>query len=810
MSDKSLHNRIKEIFSEALELQEDKRSQYLMETCGDDSELRSEVESLLASFDKSEEFIETPAFSVSQITKTPTQFGNYKILKEIGQGGMGTVYLAERSDGQFDQNVAIKIVRQTFADSEIIRRFKNERQILAKLQHPNIASLLDGGITESGQPFLAMEYIEGENIADFCKDLSIKERLKLFLKICKALSYAHRNLVIHRDIKPSNIIVNHENEPKLLDFGLAKLSEKDSDTTQTGMRALTPAYASPEQLKGEPITTSSDIYSLGVLLYEILTETRPFETDGKSFDEIVRTVTIIEPVLPSRNPQSEFRDPSFLRGDLDNIVAFSLRKEPARRYESVDQFAKDIENYLDGLPVIARPNTLAYRTEKFFKRNKVAAVAASLILLSLVIGLVISLRQTSIAYAQEKKAVTEAEKSQKITKFMEKVLNYANPSWYAEGSKLNGQAKLIEVLDDLSDKIETEFPDDLDIQAELHHKSAEIYLAKNNYPKALIHAETALKIRRSIFGDKNAEVAKDMYYLGSVYHTVKKFNQMRKLFEESAAIFREVAPDNANLPYLLENLGNYLKEMVKDYDQAERNLNEALEIFRNKDGEIHYNTARLYTALAEIFALKGDTAKADEYFQAGEKRFNQLPDKTLRKFLVLNQAKVENAKGNVGIAVNLLENLLTEPTENRDSESELTAVVYLRQIYWQEGNYPKLTDLLKTALENAKQTVPRDDIRIGLNELEIATALYRFEKADEAKKYFDDGFAIYITLPADSAARSGFSERIGECLFRQKRYAEAKPILQHVVAFHAENYPPDHKDSQIFKEMLDKASSSSK
>jgi eukaryotic-like serine/threonine-protein kinase len=307
MTDKSFHNRIKEIFSEALELPEAERLQYLTQTCGDDKDLRSEVESLLASFEKSEEFIETPAFSVNQITQQTTQFGNYKIIKEIGQGGMGTVYLAERSDGQFEQKVAIKIVRQTYADSEIIRRFKNERQILAKLQHPNIASLLDGGINESGQPFLAMEYVEGKNIAEFCKDLSVKNRLKLFLKVCKGVAYAHRNLVIHRDIKPSNILVNHENEPKLLDFGLAKLSEKDSHTTQTGMRALTPAYASPEQLKGETITTASDIYSLGVVLYELFTETRPFETDGKSFEEIVRTVTIIEPVLPSRNPQSAIR-----------------------------------------------------------------------------------------------------------------------------------------------------------------------------------------------------------------------------------------------------------------------------------------------------------------------------------------------------------------------------------------------------------------------------------------------------------------------------------------------------------------------
>ncbi len=804
MTDQTFHNQVKEIFSEALEMDEAQRLQYLDKVCGDDKDLRSEVESLLASFEKSEEFIETPAFSVNQITSPPTHFGNYKIIKEIGQGGMGTVYLAERSDGQFEQMVAIKIVRQIFADSEIIRRFKNERQILAKLQHQNIASLLDGGITESGQPFLAMEYIDGENIADFCKQISIKERLKLFLKVCKGVSYAHRNLVIHRDIKPSNIIVNRENEPKLLDFGLAKLSEKNSDATQSGLRALTPAYASPEQLKGETITTASDIYSLGVVLYEILTETRPFETDGKSFDEIVRTVTVIEPVLPSKNPQSAFRNPQLLSGDIDNIVAYSLRKEPSRRYESVDQFAKDIENYLDGLPVIARPNTLVYRTEKFFKRNKVAVVAALLILLSLIGGLIISLRQTSIAYAQEKKAVTESEKSQKITKFMEKVLNYANPAWYAEGSKLNGQAKLIEVLDDLSDKIGTEFPDDLEIQAELHHKSAEIYNAKANRTKALFHAETALKIRRSVFGEKNAEVAKDMYYLASVYQTLKKYNQMKKLYEESAAIFRAVDSDNPNLPYLLDDLGQNYKDIWKDYDQAERNLTEALEIFRKKDGEIHYNTARLYLELAENSARKGETIKADEYFFQGEKRFKQLTDENLRNAFVLFHAQFEQAKGNSNDAETILENFIAQSSGNKESDFSKSLPLFLKEIYWQNKKYQKLADFEIKELEIAKTTLPRNEIGIGSMNLEIALTFYRFEKNDVAKKYFDEGFPIYKTLLADSTSKIGFDQNVAECLFHQKRYAEAKPILQNVVAFYAENNPPNHEDTQMFRDLLEK------
>ncbi len=614
-------------------------------------------------------------------------------------------------------------------------------------------------------------------------------------------------------------MITHAGEVKLLDFGVAKFLNLELggelNETQTQFRVMTPEYASPEQIKGSHITTSSDIYSLGVILYELLTNERPFKFDGKNLDQILQTVTQTEPIAPSsivsrklspeeKNQKSKIKNQKSLSGDLDNIVLMALRKEPARRYKSVEQFADDVQRHLKGLPVIARPNTFSYRTEKFIKRNLAASAVGALLILSLIGGLIISLRQTSIAYAQEKKAITESEKSKKITKFMEKVLNYANPAWYAEGNNSHGQAKLIEVLDDLSDKIESEFPDDLDIQAELHHKSAEIYLAKGNITKALFHAETALKTRRSIFGDKNAEVAKDMYYLASVYQTSYKFNRMNRLYEESAAIFREVDPDNPNFPYLLEDTGSYLRDFIKDYGQAERTLTEALEIFRKKDGEIHYNTARVYFGLAGVFAKKGETAKADEYFREGEKRFNQLSDKGLGEIFINQQALFELKKGNSSKAENILETSILENTDAQDSEGTRKLVASLQQIYSQTRNYSKLADLLKKELQKAKQTLPRDETRITSNNLKIATALYLLGKNDEAHKYFDEGFTFYKTLSPDSPSKFSFNQTIGECLFHQKRFAEAKPLLRNVLDFYTENFPPNHEDILKFKEMLDK------
>lgn len=812
--------KVKEIFQPALELPEAERENFLAKNCP--SELREEVESLLKSFQESENFIEKPAADFKELfavdNRIGQSIGQYKIVKEIGKGGMGLVYLALREDDQFSQRVALKVVKRGFDNEEVLRRFRNERQILASLKHPNIAQLIDGGTTEEGSPYFVMEYVEGLPLIQFCNEheFSTNERLDLFKKICSAVQHAHQNLVIHRDLKPSNIIVTLKGEPKLLDFGIAKFLNPELmgefSQTRTQFRVMTPEYASPEQIKGSHITTSTDVYSLGIILYELLTNERPYQLDGKNLEEVFQTITQLEPNPPSKvisrqslasrnNQKSNIKNRKSLSGDLDNIVLMALRKEPVRRYKSVEQLSDDVQRHLKGLPVIARPNTFSYRAEKFFKRNLAASVVGALLILTLISGLIISLRQTAIAYAQEKKAITEANKSQKITKFMEKVLNYANPSWYAEGSKLNGQAKLSEVLDDLSDKIETEFPDDLDIQAELHHKSAEIYLAKGNVPKALIHAENALKIRRSIFGDKNAEVAKDMYYLGSVHHSSNKYNQMSKLYEESAAIFREVDPNNPNLPYLLEDFGASLNQFA-DYEKAEQAYTESLELFRKKDGEIHYNTARLYLVLAIVFAKKGENAKADDYFQEGEKRFNQMTDKNLSKSFVIQQAKFEFVKGNSGKAETLLETSLAENSIERNFSLAKDLITVLHSVYSADGNYLKLADLFKSELERIKQNLPRNEVEIASANLVIATALYRSGKNDEARKYFDEGFSVYKTFSADSLTRLLFNEMVAECLFYQKRYNEAKPILENIITFHAENYPPNDKDIPKFKEIL--------
>ncbi|CAN5328607.1 hypothetical protein BH10ACI3_BH10ACI3_20990 [soil metagenome] len=440
---KTYWQKLNDIFAAALERPSDKRTVYLNDACGENHELRSEIESMLAAADlaKNRDFLGRDAFGIgASLIAAAAPFngdeiGNYSIVNEIGRGGMGTVYLAERKD--FDQRVAVKVIKRGMDSDMIVRRFRQERQVLATLSHPNIARLLDGGTTADGRPFFVMEYIEGEPLTKYCDahKLSIDARLEIFRKVCSAVAYAHANLVVHRDLKPSNIIVDAAGEPKLLDFGISKVLEADRfgltvDETATGMHLLTPEYASPEQILGDKITTASDVYSLGVLLYELLSGHRPFSLRNRPTNEVVLIVSEQEPSAPSTaaltaedavdgkvtdqslTPETvaDLRSerPNHLRrrlsGDLDNIVLMSLRREPERRYSSVEQFSEDLRRHLTGLPVMARPATFGYTAAKFFERHRVPAAFASVALVAVFLGFSVAVWQAYVARQERARA----------------------------------------------------------------------------------------------------------------------------------------------------------------------------------------------------------------------------------------------------------------------------------------------------------------------------------------------------------------------------------------------------------------------
>jgi len=405
--------REQELFQAALAVEPGARADFLARAAGDDCSLAEAVLRLLQSDEKASAFFRSLPLpeSVGSSSSDPPvavgrHIGPYRVLGEIGQGGMGTVYRAIRDDDQYQKQVAIKLVRGGLGSDYLLERFKAERQILANLEHPNIARLIDGGTTGEGWPYFSMEYIEGEPIDGYCaaRELIVRQRLELFQTVCSAVHYAHQRLVIHRDLKPSNILVTPEGSPKLLDFGIAKLlSTQGADAAPlTAMPLMTPEYASPEQVKGHLITTASDVYSLGLILYELLARKRAYELETRSPEEVARVVGQFEPLRPSAvAPRGICRQ---LTGDLDTIALKALRKEPERRYASVQELSEDIRRHLSGLPVLARADTLSYRAGKFALRHKAGLIATVLVVASLVAGIVATARQARIAEANRVRA----------------------------------------------------------------------------------------------------------------------------------------------------------------------------------------------------------------------------------------------------------------------------------------------------------------------------------------------------------------------------------------------------------------------
>ena len=512
-------SRIKVILNDVLALDTSERAGFL-DRQKLDPRTRAEVESLLAFETEAEDAMKLSAvafvkdFFDNGDTPPPLvgrQIGNYRILREIGYGGMGVVYLAERADGKFDQKVALKLLKRELNTAALRRRFEHEREILASLEHPNIARLLDAGTTDDEVPYIAMEYVEGLPIDIYCerRDLDLGQRLDLFRKVCSTVNFAHRNLVVHRDLKPSNILVNDDGVPKLLDFGISKVLTEANNiidaATVTNLGVMTPSYASPEQLQGKSVTTASDIYSLGVILYELLSGHRPFEAQEADLKEIFRAVLERDPRPPSElvnTISKEFRErtnakteiqtgtkkdeedarstdadalrftgsnssgisANTLRGDLDNIVLKALRKEPDRRYSSAENLAEDIHRHQRGLPVTARPNTFTYRVEKFVMRNKAGVIGAGLVFIAIIAGVIATVWQGRVAQAERAKA---EQRFNDVRKLANSYLFDVYPEIENLEGSLKAREKILTNALEYLDRLSSEAAGDHELQSEL-------------------------------------------------------------------------------------------------------------------------------------------------------------------------------------------------------------------------------------------------------------------------------------------------------------------------------------------------------
>jgi serine/threonine-protein kinase len=606
---------LEDLFQAACDLTATERTAFLDRACGGDASIRAEVESLLASADQTAGFIQQAVSDAARnvaggLPSRGKRIGPYELCSLIGQGGMGQVYLARRADNAYSQQVALKFIRADCAiDQEMLLRFRVERQILANLNHPNVARLLDGGVTPEGLPWLALEYVEGVPIDEYCRrsGLPLRARLELFLTVCSAIEYAHRNLVIHRDIKPANVLVTAEGVPKLLDFGIAKLLATDyvdSVRTRASDRLMTPDYASPEQVRGEPVTTATDVYAMGVLLYEVLTGQRPFRLKTDNPLEIARAICEETPRSPSAaraaEPDPAGVDSRRLKGDVDTIVLMAMRKEPERRYSSIGQLAADIRAYLAGYPVIARGDTWGYRSRTFIARHKAAVTSAVLVALALA-GFAIAMG--ILARSANRARLTAQHQAQ----FLAGMFQSAAPE-ESRGQTITART----LLDRGAERIDRELSNEPEVRASLLEVIAEAYHGLGVFDRSQTLARQAFALARQSQGAGSAEAAKSGELLAVLELDQLHYDQAERLLRELIATQQKAHKgEDPQTARLMAWLGECLSWADKD-DAAIAVLRQTLAIDR-KNGPDQGADTRNY--LGDVLKRKGNFEEARQLFQ---------------------------------------------------------------------------------------------------------------------------------------------------------------------------------------------------
>jgi serine/threonine protein kinase/tetratricopeptide (TPR) repeat protein len=671
---------------QALDLAAEERQPWLDRVRRDDPALAADLQSLLADRDGLNDsgFLEGPAVVVEPPAPLAgLRVGAYTLVSPIGRGGMGTVWLAERSDGFFTRKVAVKLLNAALMGRSGEQRFKQEGSLLGRLTHPHIAHLMDAGVTESGQPYLVLELVEGQHIDQYCTGhaLSVEARLRLFLDVLDGVAHAHANLIVHRDLKPSNVLVREDGMVKLLDFGIAKLLDQESDgpavaLTVDDARALTPEYAAPEQLTGGPITTATDVHALGVLLYVLLGGPNPAAGTSGSAAELIKAIVETDaPRLSDVAPNGRT-----LRGDLDTIVAKALKKRPEERYASVTAFAEDVRRYLSREPVSARPDTLVYRTTRFLQRRAraVAAAVALVLLVATVIGV-----YTARLASERDRARLEAEKSAKMSELLTSLLTGADP--YATRDR---EPTVRNILDAGAERVQKELGDQPDLKAEMLTVIGRVYQRLGLHDKATPLLQEALMIERRPGAGESARLAQTLNDLGVLSRERRDLDAATALLEESLAIRRRLlGNEHKDVAVTLVELGRAFVDLGRA-DRAEPLYREALAVRRSIFGEIHRETSTSKAALALLLLNRGDLAAAEPLFREALE--------TSRQVLLEDHPNVASGWNNLGL-------LLLEKGDFVGAEPMLRQAVAIRRKQFGERHASNATSMSNLAASLREQ-----------------------------------------------------------------------------------------------------------
>ncbi len=797
-----LWRRIEELFNAALDLPPAERRALLQRHRLTDPELADEVESLLQAERVAEDLL---AGSIQKAAREVIEarpplaegdrVGAYRVVKKLGEGGMGMVFLAERADAEYEARVAIKILRTGAADRRLLERFRAERQILASLEHPSVARLIDGGATDRGYPYVVMEYVDGEPLDAYCRNhgLSLRQRVELFLQVIGAVQAAHQSLIVHRDIKPGNILVTREGAAKLLDFGIAKILDAPGDADAlTGPlgRVMTPDYASPEQVLGKPVGAASDIYSLGVALYELLTGAAPYSTAGMSPGELEQAVCLIDPPPPSAVAPPEVAPK--LRRELDCIVLKAMAKAPEERYASAERFAADLQRYLDGRPVLARPQTWSYRTRKIIARNKLAA-AAALTVFTLLIVIAVSMTLAARRIAVEKEiAERQRQRAEETARFLTEVFRISDPG-ETRGERVTAR----EVLDWSADRLRREPDTDPQLRAQLLDVIGVVYQNLGLYSEAAEALSEALELRRKTLSANDPELAAALNHLANAQRELGRYPEARASYEQSLAIARSVAPEgDAAVAQNLSDLAMLLRDQG-DYDEAEGLAREALEMRRRTVGEGNAEVAAGLHNLGTVLYRRGDYQQAEELF---------------RKALELDRKLRGDLHPSVAMGLHSLGALFERKGELDQAEASFQeALEIARELYGEQhtGVADNLRSLAQIRLE---QKDPAAAEKLLAEALEIDLRMYGDEHpviaadlnlqataardrgdAKRAEELFRKALNLRRkTLPPQSPPTANSLLQLGSLLTNAGRTDEAEPLLEESLEIFSDALPEDH------------------
>jgi serine/threonine-protein kinase len=765
--------RIEALFDEVVELEPASRAAWLERATAGDASLRRDVEALLAAHARAEGILDAPLSAVGaeegDAVPFPARIGAYRLVRELGRGGMGVVFLGERADGQFEQRVAVKVMGIGPDTDELRRRIEGERRILATLEHPNIARLLDGGVTADGRPYLVMEYVDGEPIDVYCDAhrLPIDARLRLFATVARALHHAHRNLVVHRDLKPSNILVTADGTVKLLDFGIAKILDPDllgaaPPVTRTGLRLMTPEYASPEQVRGERVTTGNDVYGLGVVLYELLTGRRPFDLAGRPFAECERIILEREAPRPSAvirrtaeaSPGEVPATPDSvstarrttvdrlrrrLGGDLDRIALQALRKEPHARYASAEQFAEDVERHLDGMPVLARGRSAAYRARKFLWRHRVGAAATTLVLLSLLGGIIGTTAQARRAAAERDRATGEADRAARVAALMMDLFRLSDPT-----ETLGDTITARQVLDEGAARILRDFGDEPASQAMMLSELARVYENLGLLERAEPLARRALALRETLDA-AGLETARSLGQLARLHAALGRREEAVAGYRRALAL--QAASGEPEDTVLARHQAALAWEIraTGDHEEAARLFDAALTTQRRILGDTAPELARTLLGLAAAHHDAGRFDEAEAVFTRALERYDSAaarPDPVVATAM-LNVGMIRRLRQQYAAAGPLLESALAMRSALYDADHPdvVDALGERASLLIEIGRYGEAERLLRDGLARAARTVgPSHPTAIAMSDA-LGDALVGLGRHTEAVARFDTTLA---------------------------------------------------------------------